>query len=154
MKKPVIFVLSFTSIIRRGRQTLALQQAGVFRLFEKQAICTRRDASVMGVSTRAERLVFDSGRGKSLFVCPENCQTPQYAHRNHAELCVAPAHFLPILCEKKPAFTEAKSASEPGAFSAFLRPFFRDLITFFSVKKCNSNRTEGPLYVYANGGIF
>ena len=73
MKNPLIFEVSSTSTIRRGRQKLASQKAGFFRFnpYGETALFTCRDTFIMGVSARAERLVLDSGKGITLFLCPK-----------------------------------------------------------------------------------
>lgn len=70
MKNAIIFVPSNISISRRGRKMLVPHKAGIFRFHEKKAIYTCRAEAIMATATRAERLVFDSGKGKSLFCLP------------------------------------------------------------------------------------
>lgn len=131
MKNPLIFVLSITSSIRRGRNTLAPQEAGVFRLYEKQAICTRRDASIMGVSLRAERLVVDSGRGKSLFVCPGNVNYHHHVQRNLRAFRAQPPQQKYCKSQRSPgqdgqatcidAKAHPSSSKTPEGFEGFTR---------------------------------
>ena len=72
MEKHRTFGLSNTSNYRRGRQKLAPKKAGFFRFSnEETALFTCRGMSIMGIPTRAERLVFDSGKGITLFLCPK-----------------------------------------------------------------------------------
>lgn len=71
--KARIFTASITTI--RGGQQLA-NKAGFFR-FDRHfcsytAICTCRSGSVMAPESRLERVVIDSGKGKSLFCLLEN----------------------------------------------------------------------------------
>jgi len=70
MENAVNFVPSITSTIRRGRKMLAPHKAGIFRFYEKKAIYTCRALAIMAFAHRAERLVVDSGKGKSLFCLP------------------------------------------------------------------------------------
>jgi len=82
MKNPLIFVPSITSNIRRGRKMLAPHKAGIFRFYTtERAICTCRALAVMAYASRAERLVIDSGKGKSLFCLPA-LNVNHHAHRN------------------------------------------------------------------------
>lgn len=70
--KPSIFVLSNTSIYRRGRQRLAPNKAGLFRYPKREtALLTCRGNVIMALPTCAERLVFDSGKGVALFLFPK-----------------------------------------------------------------------------------
>ena len=72
MKKVRTFVLSNTSIYRHGRQMPVPKKAGIFRFSDEEpASFTCRGMSVMGMPTRAERLVFDSDKGMALFSCPK-----------------------------------------------------------------------------------
>lgn len=128
MKNPVIFGLSNISTIRRGRQMLAPKEAGIFRLHEKQAICTCRAWSIMGHATRAVRLVFDSGKGRSLFICPVNIKH-HHAHRNHTAHSAAHSTqtFSPTLAHPKQD-GQATSAHGGGvpAFNAAIQADVRD----------------------------
>jgi hypothetical protein len=79
--KMAIFVTSITSNIRRGRKMLAPQKAGIFRFQKELAIYTCRAVAVMATASRAERLVIDSGKGKSPFCLPA-INVSHHAHRD------------------------------------------------------------------------
>lgn len=78
-----IFVTSITSNIRRGRKMLAPQKAGIFRFQKELAIYTCRAVAVMATASRAERLVIDSGKGKSPFCLPA-INVSHHAHRDQS----------------------------------------------------------------------
>lgn len=81
MKNQRIFTASIT-VNRGGRQMLALHKAGIFRFHStERAICTCRALAVIAFASRLERVVIDSGKGKSLFCLPLNANH-NHAHRN------------------------------------------------------------------------
>jgi len=91
MENAVNFVPSITSTIRRGRKMLAPHKAGIFRFYEKKAIYTCRALAIMAFAHRAERLVVDSGKGKSLFCLPAK---NVYNNDLHTTFSHRPRHVL------------------------------------------------------------
>lgn len=79
--KAVNFVPSTISTIRHERKMLVHNKAGIFRFQKELAIYTCRAVVIMATAPRAERLMVDSGKGKSPFCLPA-LNVNHHAHRN------------------------------------------------------------------------